>query len=361
MKKIELIGSPEVIMSNPHSKHNYFGWPSVVRMADGKIIAGASGFRLDHVCPFGKGVIAYSYDNAESFTSPVTVIDTVLDDRDVGLCTFGEKGLIVTSFNNKREMQRLHARGQEKNRKAYIHSYLDTISDEEENEAIGSNFRISCNGGVTFGKIYKSPVTSPHGPIELSDGTVLWVGSNFCNDNNIEDFYEYVAAYKVNTKSGETEYVGRIPDIVDNGVLLKACEPYAVELFDGTLLCHIRTEQNFTTYQSDSKDKGKTWSVPERLMPDFGGAPCHIIRHSSGVICSLYGYRKAPYEIRAMLSCDNGKTWDKDHTIYVNGISGDMGYPCTVELSDNTMFTVFYAKEKEGSPCVIMGQKWKII
>ncbi len=359
--KTEPIGNTEIIISNSAGKHNYFGWPSVVKFSDGKIIVGASGFRLGHICPFGKGVIAYSENGGETFTPPVIVIDTVLDDRDVGLCTFGKKGLIVTSFNNTRKMQKYHARGHNDILKNYMYSYLDSISDEQEDEAIGSNFRLSSDGGVTFGKIFKSPVTSPHGPIELSDGSILWVGSNFYRNNNVEDFDEYVAAYNVDIATGNMNYMGRVPDIIENGNLLKACEPYVVELSDGKLVCHIRTEPNFTTYQSVSIDKGITWSVPEKLLPDAGGAPCHLIEHSSGVLISVYGYRQAPYEIRAMFSYDRGKTWGDINTIYTNGVSGDLGYPATIELSDGSLLTVFYAKPTADSPCVIMKQRWKII
>lgn len=359
--KIELIGKPRVIMSNPCSKHNYFGWPSLIRLENGKIIAGASGFRLEHVCPFGKGVIAFSDDNGESFTSPVPVIDTVLDDRDVGLCRFGDNGIIVTSFNNTRKMQRMHNEDNPPEMKAYINAYLDMISDEEEAAAIGSSFRVSLDGGVTFGEIFRCPVSSPHGPTQLSDGSILWVGYVFNTEDWEEGFYEHIEAYSVNPVDGTSEFVGRIPDIYENGIRITPSEPYMIELDDGTLLCHIRTEENFSSYQTVSYDKGKTWTVPERLLADFGGAPCHIIRHSSGVLCSLYGYRESPYEIRAMFSSDNGRTWDPDHTLYVNGISDDIGYPCTVELDDGSMLTVFYAKEdNESSPCVIMMQKWKL-
>ena len=359
--KVEILRKPEIIMSNSRSKHNYFGWPSVVRMADGTIIAGASGFRLEHVCPFGKTVIAYSRDNGKSFTNPMPVIDTVLDDRDAGLCSFGENGLIVTSFNNTRKMQRHHNEDNEATKKAYIDSYLDTISDIEEDEAIGSNFIISRDGGVSYGEIYKSPVTSPHGPVELKDGTVLWVGSNYFRNNNIEAFIEQIETYSIDTENGEMKFLGRIPDIIENGQRFNSCEPYAVESYNGDLICHIRTEETFTTYQSVSADGGRTWSVPERLLPDKGGAPCHILKHSSGTLVSCYGYRTAPYEIRAMFSTDNGKTWDTDNTLFVSGVSGDLGYPCSVELPDGSIYTVFYAKETdESSPCVIYGMNWKI-
>lgn len=359
--KIEIISKPKIIMSNPYSKHNYFGWPSVVRMNDGKIIVGASGYRLEHVCPFGKGVLAYSFDNGKSFINPVPAIDTVLDDRDVGLCKFGDNGLIVTSFNNTRKMQRRHNADNEPGMKNYINSYLDTITDDEENKAIGATFRVSFDGGVTFGNIHKSPVSSPHGPIELSDGRILWLGYVFNTAEPDESFYEHLALYELNPYSGKTEFIGKIPDIYENGVRITPSEPYMIELDDCSLLCHIRTEENFSSYQTVSFDKGNNWSVPERLLRDFGGAPCHILKHSSGVLISLYGYRQAPFEIRAMFSYDNGKTWDTDHTLYVNGVSDDIGYPCSIEHSDGSIFTVFYAKESdENSPCVIYGMNWKI-
>ena len=359
--KIEITEKPRVIMSNSRSKHNYFGWPSVIRLDNGKLIVGASGYRLDHVCPFGKAVIAYSEDDGKSFTSAVPVIDTCLDDRDVGLCKFGENGVILTSFNNTRKMQRRHNADNPPEMKAYINSYLDLISDEDEAAVIGSTFRVSLDGGVTFGSLFRCPVSSPHGPVELCDGAILWVGYVFNTAEPGESFYDHIEAYTVNPLEGTTEYVGRIPDFYEGENRITPSEPYVIELDNGTLLCHIRSEENFSTYQTESNDKGKTWSVPQRILDDFGGAPCHIFKHSSGVLCSLYGYREKPYEIRAMFSDDNGKSWDKDYTLYVNGVSDDIGYPCSAELPDGSIFTVFYAKESdESSPCVIYGMKWNI-
>ena len=67
-----------------------------------------------------------------------------------------------------------------------------------------------------------------------------------------------------------------------------------------------------------------------------------------------------PFAVRVMFSRDEGETWDVDHDLYINGISGDMGYPATVELRDGSLLTVFYAKQNsDDEPCVIMGQKWR--
>jgi len=354
--KIELIGSPKIIMSNEMSHHNYFGWPTAIRLKNGKIAVAASGFRLRHICPFGKAVIAFSEDNGETYTAPAAVIDTPLDDRDGGLTTFGESGLIIASFNNTRAFQRSQPQAT-----AYDNAYLDTVTDEQEQAYLGSTYRISYDNGVTFGPIYKSPVTSPHGPVELSDGTILWVGRTFSAENK-QMYGDKILVYKMDLNGG-MEYVGGI-DNVDMECNPLSCEPHTVELADGRLLTHIRVqkvgaEAMFTIFQSESTDKGKTWTKPVQLLPKLGGSPPHILKHSSGALVCTYGYREAPFGVKMMISFDNGKTWDYGHDIYVNGVSGDLGYPSTVELDDGSMITVFYAHSQKGAPAVIMQQKWR--
>ena len=88
----------------------------------------ASGFRMKHVCPFGKVVISYSDDEGKTWTRPTVVMDTPLDDRDAGILPFGENSVIITSFNNTVNMQRKWNR--ERNH-PYINGYLDTIDWEK--------------------------------------------------------------------------------------------------------------------------------------------------------------------------------------------------------------------------------------
>ena len=61
-----------------------------------------------------------------------------------------------------------------------------------------------------------------------------------------------------------------------------------------------------------------------------------------------------------MFSKDNGKTWDIDHDIYSGGVNGDLGYPSTVEMSDGTLLTVFYARPVDSPAVVIMQQRWAL-
>lgn len=353
--KIERIGNAKIIMSNPDSLHNYFAWPSIAKLQNGKIAVAASGYRLNHLCPFGKAVISYSEDGGETYTLPAPVIDTPLDDRDAGLCTFGEKGLIVTSFNNSRAAQRMW-RDCDVN---YRDSYLNLISDETEKKYWGSTFRISHDCGTTFDPVHLSPITSPHGPIETKSGKIIWVGTPFGDAAiRVPESENDLKAYEVKT-DGTMEYIGTIPPIIVDGNRCTSCEPHMIELDDGRLLCHIRVEPQFTTFQSVSDDGGKTWSEPVRLLEDYGGSPPHILKHSSGALVCVYGRRRDPLSIRAMFSFDGGETWDTEHEICPLFHTGDLGYPMSIELDDGSILTVFYAHPEANGPAVIMQRKWR--
>ena len=364
---IRPIGSPKVIMCHPGSKHNYFGWPSIARLQDGSVAVAASGYRLSHICPFGKAVLSVSKDNGNTYTAPTPVIDTVLDDRDTGLTPFGESGLILTSFNNTVAFQRRAAftsAHQQDERtealKAYANSYLDLVTPEEEAAVLGSTYRISHDMGVTFGPLMRSPVSSPHGPTVLSDGTILWVGRMFDDVEGVT----YIHAYSM-TPDGKMERLGEIEDIADENGRFLSCEPHAIELPDGRILCHIRVQRLkpakvFTIYQSESTDGGRTWTKPVQLLDTCGGAPAHLLLLSSGVLISVYGYRMEPYGIRVMVSHDLGKTWKKDLVLVDGYPSGDLGYPATIELSDGSLLTVYYVRESKTDPAVIMQLNWKL-
>ena len=354
--KVQLIGELKTVMSNRDGIHNYFAWPTLTRLKNGRLAVGASGFRLFHVCPFGKGVLSYSDDGGKTYTSPATVFDTVLDDRDVGLCPFGESGLIATSFNNRVEFQRVqNQKRTDSPKKSYIDAYLDLVSPEAEEAVLGSTYRISLDDGVTFGPILKSPITSPHGPTELQSGEILWVGTSFESGCDI-------LAYRLHSTEGRMEYVGEIDTSGIKGDGGVPGEPYAIETDDGRILCHIRADfpgyRSFTLYQSESFDGGKTWTTPVQILPEGEGAPSHILKHSSGALICAYGHRRSPNGIKVMISRDGGNTWGEGEYLYRHPTTYDLGYPSTVELSDGSLLTVFYTRGNSEGEGMILAQKW---
>lgn len=342
--KIEVLET-KVICSNPDNpKNGYFGWPSVERLKNGRLAMVASGFRMGHICPFGKGVICYSENEGKTWTRPAVVIDTPLDDRDCGILAFGESSVMITSFNNKIETQR----NWNDKRNPYIDGYLDVVDAKEaEDKFLGSTFVFSRDNAVTFEEIRRIPVSSPHGPCLTPDGEILYVGCQFfCKDTNNDE--DTIAVYKV-APDGTYTLLSTIENVAPS---LLNCEPHATVLPDGKIIVHIRVQGNyedkyyFTVYQSESTDGGMTFSKPHRLLDEKGGSPAHLLQLRDSTLISVYGYRNAPYGIRMMYSKDGGETWSTDHVLYDEGESGDLGYPASVQLENGDILTVFYANTK---------------
>lgn len=348
-----------MVVSNPDSMFSYFGWPSIARLDDGTLAVVCSGFRLRHICPFGKAVICYSRDEGRTWTRPAPVIDTILDDRDGGITAFGNGRCIVTSFNNTLAQQR---RWQAKEQNPFILSYIEKAEAcGREADYLGSTYKISEDGGYTFGPLMRSPVTAPHGPIRMNDGSLLYVGRRFSATDSFDDgSTPYIQACRMN-ENDEFVPVSSIENIYSpQGELLASCEPHAVQLRDGRIVVHIRVQGAgyFTLFQSVSEDGGRSFSKPEQLLDTKGGSPAHLLEHPGGTLISVYGYRNEPYGVRAMFSRDGGRTWDKDYTLYAEGLSADIGYPASVVLKDGRILTVFY--ENTGSGAVISSLVWEL-
>ncbi len=84
------------------------------------------------------------------------------------------------------------------------------------------------------------------------------------------------------------------------------------------------------------------WSLAEQTS--IWGFPANLLALRDGGILCAYGYRRLPYGLKACLSYDEGNTWDLKNEILLrsDGSHYDLGYPSSVELEDNQIFTVYY-------------------
>jgi hypothetical protein len=100
-------------------------------------------------------------------------------------------------------------------------------------------------------------------------------------------------------------------------------------------------------YQATSYDWGLTW-YPYVRTPMWGHPP-HLLRLQSGAVLCTYGHRRPLYGVRACLSYDEGETWDIEHEVVLrdDGLHGDLGYPCSVQLPDGTILTVYYFHDQD--------------
>jgi hypothetical protein len=73
-----------------------------------------------------------------------------------------------------------------------------------------------------------------------------------------------------------------------------------------------------------------------------------------------YGHRRPAFGNQARFSHDHGLTWSEPLIISSDGVSGDLGYPSTVELNDGSLLTVWYEATK-GSPHAVLRQaRWRL-
>ncbi len=344
-----------VVCTRPGSEYGYFGWPSAAILGDGRVVVGCSGLRRHHVDPFGKTVLCVGTPK-DGFGECIVGHDSPLDDRDAGVVALGGNSLLVTWFT-------LDTRIFRDDLMKYSPAEFEVMDaamrafPEDAKKYVGSWTMRSDDGGATFTSPARCPVSSPHGPVVMRDGRLIYLGKLF--PEGMDRPFGIVSCAE--SRDGlHWDVLGEVPlpENVTNG---QFHEPHVIELNDGALLCLIRYHYpngGLGIYKSVSRDGGRTWSTPEDM--DIHGSPPHLLRHSSGAIVLTYGWRHAPYGQRARISRDDGATWSDEIILRDDGPDGDLGYPCSVELPDGDILTVYYQKRPGESLTSILWTQWHI-
>lgn len=355
-----------VVCSVEQGPGNYFGWPSVAKLDDGTVVAGASGFRWDHICPFGKSVLCYSKDQGETFDVPQVVHNDLIDNRDVGVIALGGGKFGITWFSLDVRVYDM-SRWMTQEQYAACLEYMDTWKDDTVQTLVGSWTKITQDGGRTWTRPIRVPVSAPHGYIVLRDGSLGYLGKGFREDlNGPGGDLQYV----VSRDGGFTwSVVGTVP--LPEGESRKDYhEPHVIELQDGRLMgairYHIKRErkagdthgEGLDTCLVFSEDGGRSWTEPKRMH--VGGSPPHLLRHSSGAIVMTYGWRSPGYGQRAVVSWDEGQSWSEELIIRDDGERDDLGYPCSVELNDGSIYTVYYQPLPGKHAASLQWSRWKL-
>lgn len=356
-----------VICSLPQDYFGYFGWPSVTREEDGTLYAAASGLRHQHVCPYGRTVLWKSGDDGRTWSSPRVVNDTPLDDRDAGILALDGKQLLISWFtSDTRYFAEKWEWGVDGPPAAWA-AGLRWMTEENVAAYLGSWVRRSRDGGESWEAPVRVPVSAPHGPIRLRNGSLLYLGKVMGNQHM--DSTEDPIMACASTDGERWSALGTVPRYAGTQYA-NYHEPHVVELPSGVLLGLIRVENaagadlqqsgvpSFSMMQTRSTDGGYTWSTPEPL--GFHGSPPHLLRHSSGALVCVYGYRQEPYGQRIAISRDDGESWTYDYILRDDGPSGDLGYPCSVELGDSSLFTVYYQQCAAGEKCSVLWSRWRL-
>ena len=323
----------------------YYGWPTVAKRGD-ELLVVTSGGREGHICPFGRVELFRSRDEGATWAYPQILYDSPIDDRDAGICVTDKGTILVTTFTSlayvdgfKKEAA-LRAQGKgawpdERFQKwESVHNRLD--SDEQRQKELGCWMFRSTDGGVSWSERYSTPFNSPHGPVQLSGGRLLYVGDELWTK-------EHRTGAAISDDDGQTWQVKGFIEPREGDDVHFYYELHAVEASDGRIVAQIRNENKSNhgeTLQTVSTDGGETWSAPRSI--GVWGLPSFLTRLRDGRLLMTYGHRRAPLGVQARVSDDCGDTWSEPIVVYGDGKNGDLGYPSTVQLDDGSLFTVWY-------------------
>ncbi len=349
-----------------HRPELYHGWPTVCRRTDGELLVGYSGGREGHVCPFGRTEIIRSGDDGETWSEPVVLHDSVLDDRDVGVLETASGALLLNWFDSlawlpayRKEVE-ARAAGKGTWSEGRFTRWTTAHDAIPESLLAGGGQQSwllrSNDGGASWSSPTKVRCNACHGPVQLSDGRILFAGIGphperderctgvwHSNDDGVT--FRFLA--EIAPREGD-----------DSG---RYHELHAVEATDGSLVVHLRNHNAHSegeTLQTESRDGGRTWSAPHEI--GVWGLPSFLTRLRDGRILMTYGHRRQPFGNQARVSADGGATWSDPIVVSGDGPGGDLGYPSTVELADGALLTVWY-EVMAGSPCAVLRQaKWRL-
>jgi hypothetical protein len=161
----------------------------------------------------------------------------------------------------------------------------------------------------------------------------------------------------VRTKDGGRTWtlagmVGPEPDGNDFAIM-----PSSVRLSPSAILTFVRHRQWIESYRSD--DNGSDWTHVVRAVPDTGrGNPPSLVKLRDGRLVVTFGYRAAPFGIRARVSRDEGRSWSDDIILRSDAVDWDLGYTRSVQRPDGRIVTVYYYNDAKSTERYIAATIW---
>lgn len=319
---------------------------SVIMLPGGEIMAVVRG-GAGHVGEKGRLDVVRSKDGGETWSNPETIFDSgndVYDVRNPVLCQLKDGSTILVFM------------------KAWDHvrylSWYDNIWEWEydkeskqhpelawEKSEIHTLFTRSADGGRNWDPPQK--LVPPEGfvavqtaggrkAIQISDGTVL-LPLGLRSEKDLQTRHAILRSKDGGQRWGDYS-------LINDGLINE--EFSILELPSGRLISALRGGGviGHALWISESDDKGLTWSYPPRKVTDEWQHPGDLLMLSNGWLLLTYGSRHVPCGVRALVSRDEGKTWDHMHNIIlVDNCKGiDCGYPTTLLLPDGYLLTCYY-------------------
>jgi hypothetical protein len=139
--------------------------------------------------------------------------------------------------------------------------------------------------------------------------------------------------------------------------------PSSVRLSKSRILTTIRRKEGPSHFIDAwvTDDNGQNWRFLSRPVESTGGSvgnPPSMIKLKDGRLVLTYGFRSAPYGIRARISRDQGLTWGPEIILRDDAGTWDLGYPRTVQRADGKIVTIYYFNDHKDQERYIAATIW---
>lgn len=340
----------------------YPAWPDIIRAGNGDLLVTFC-YTDEHLGPDGKAVMMRSTDNGHTWSDPVTIYDSPLDDRDIGLSVAPDGTLalhIWSTFWTEELYSRYNADHYPLEVLAAWTDHVNQPAYQAAESEKGRWVLTSRDHGYTWGERVRGP-DAVHGGIVLQDGTWLTVA--------YRDEQGDLGVYTAPDSTGPWARTAIVsPPRTDT---LRFGEPHVAQLPSGRLVMAIRSTAIPYNDQSDqlqfrvsiSDDNGATWSEP--TSSSRWGFPPHLTVLSDGRLLATYGHRRFPFGQRASISSD-GVNWEEtdEFILRTDAPNQDLGYPASIEVAPGEILTIYYQETADSAQShsrpSIMATRWTL-
>ena len=281
-----------------------------------------------HVGLTGRLDAVRSLDAGKTWDTPTVIVDTEADDRNPAVGQAPD-GSVVLAY---------HAQG----------SYNEDGSWSRDLRRVQMRITRSHDGGATWEASQPLNYTpmekhSAYGRIcTLTDGTMLMpIYGSAIQEADRTDDCAYILRSRDNGQTwGE-------PTLIAVGYN----ETGLISLPNGDLVVAMRSgDQRALLSVSRSVDGGQTWIEPTPVTHNREH-PADLTLLSNGWIILFFGVRHEPFGVQALVSRDNGQTWDERRLIVCDNLGdNDLGYPSTVKIGDQLVTAYYSAPRKWNAP-----------
>lgn len=308
----QLSSSEEIYLCR---EEGYF--PVLVNPEKEKIVAVVRG-GAGHIGITGNLKSVISNDGGDTWEKPILIVDSEVDDRNPGV-GIAPDGSIVLAY---------HAQG----------SY-----DEQGNwDGTLGRVRMMITRSAD-GIVWEDPWPLGYSALEkhsafgrivtLQDDTMLLP---LYGDGIGEDQREFNHSYLVRSRdNGKTWDEPSLISPNQNETALAL-------LPDGELIAAMRTpDRDQLLTVSRSSDGGHTWSTPFEVTAGKE-YPADLTVLSNGWVLMVFGVRREPFGVQALVSRDGGRDWSDCRLMVTDDLGAkDVGYPTTLRLG-RRLITAYY-------------------